>query len=63
MKEGGLFMLDYRIKTFLTLCETMNYRQTAELLQDSRHVLVLFRLVNIAEQGKPKMRIVHACRG
>ncbi len=25
-------MLDYRIKTFLTLCETMNYRQTAELL-------------------------------
>ncbi|MGN0307525.1 MAG: LysR substrate-binding domain-containing protein [Lachnospiraceae bacterium] len=25
-------MLDYRIKTFLTLCETMNYRKTAELL-------------------------------
>lgn len=25
-------MLDYRIKTFLTLCETMNYRQAAELL-------------------------------
>lgn len=25
-------MIDYRIKTFLTLCETMNYRKTAELL-------------------------------
>lgn len=25
-------MLDYRIETFLTLCETMNYRETAERL-------------------------------
>lgn len=25
-------MIDYRIKTFLTLCETMNYRKTAEKL-------------------------------
>ena len=25
-------MLDYRIETFLTLCETMNYRITAERL-------------------------------
>ena len=25
-------MLDHRIDTFLTLCDTMNYRETAELL-------------------------------
>ena len=25
-------MIDYRIKTFLKLCETMNYRKTAEQL-------------------------------
>lgn len=25
-------MLDYRIDTFLTLCESMNYRKTAEIL-------------------------------
>ena len=25
-------MIDYRIKTFLVLCDTMNYRKTAELL-------------------------------
>lgn len=29
-------MLDYRIDTFLTLCECMNYRQTAELLHISQ---------------------------
>lgn len=25
-------MIDYRIKTFLVLCDTMNYRKTAEIL-------------------------------
>jgi len=29
-------MLDHRIDTFLTLCETMNYRKTAELLHISQ---------------------------
>ena len=29
-------MLDYRIDTFLTLCKTMNYRKTAELLHISQ---------------------------
>lgn len=27
-----VIMIDYRIKTFLVLCDTMNYRKTAELL-------------------------------
>ena len=29
-------MLDYRIDTFLTLCECMNYRKTAEILHISQ---------------------------
>ena len=29
-------MLDYRIDTFLTLCESMNYRKTAEMLHISQ---------------------------
>lgn len=29
-------MIDHRIRTFLTLCETMNYRRTAQLLQLSQ---------------------------
>ena len=29
-------MLDYRIDTFLTLCEWMNYRKTAEILHISQ---------------------------
>lgn len=29
-------MLDYRIDTFLTLCESMNYRKTAEILHISQ---------------------------
>ena len=29
-------MLDYRMDTFLTLCEQMNYRKTAELLHISQ---------------------------
>ena len=28
-------MLDYRMDTFLTLCEQMNYRKTADLLHIS----------------------------
>ena len=27
-------MLDYRMNTFLTVCDTMNYRKAAELLRD-----------------------------
>ena len=29
-------MLDYRMGTFLTLCEQMNYRKTADLLHISQ---------------------------
>ena len=29
-------MLDYRMDTFLTLCEQMNYRKTADLLHISQ---------------------------
>ena len=29
-------MLDYRIDTFLTLCESMNYRKAAEILHISQ---------------------------
>ena len=29
-------MIDHRIRTFLTLCDTMNYRRTAELMQLSQ---------------------------
>ena len=31
-QTGGVFMLDYRMETFLTLCQTLNYRATAQML-------------------------------
>ena len=32
----GISMLDYRMETFLILCEEMNYRKTAQILHLSQ---------------------------
>ena len=48
----GIYMLDNRIYTFLMLCETMNYRKTAELLNMTQpavtqHIHYLERIYNV----------------
>ena len=36
LKNWGISMLDYRMETFLILCEEMNYRKTAQILHLSQ---------------------------